>query len=95
MQQDQHTEKRIKENSKENRTRQQMKPIDKLNQAKKGKKFRKAAKILPNQNQNNNEQLLMKNQKAADAFGEKIKKQWKKQTNQKHIKEKITRKLFH
>ena len=46
--------KEIKRISKENTTRQQMKLIDNLNQAKKGNKFWKAAKILLNQNQKNN-----------------------------------------
>ena len=50
-----------------------MKLIDKLNQAKKGNNFWKAAKILLNQNQKNNEQLPMNNQEIADAFTEKLK----------------------
>ena len=67
--------KEIKRTSKENTTRQQMKLIDKLNQAKKDNNFWKAAKILLNQNQENknNEQLPMNNQEAADAFAEKLK----------------------
>ena len=69
-----HVEKiEIKRISKENTTRQQMKLIDKLNQAKKGNYYWKAAKILLNQNQKNNKQLTMNNQEAADAFAEKLK----------------------
>ena len=55
--------KEIKRLSKENTTRQQMKLIDKINQAKKGNNFWKAAKKLLNQNQKNNEQLPKNNQK--------------------------------
>ena len=65
--------KEIKRISKENTTRQQMKLIDKLNQAKKGNNFWKAAKTLLNQNQKNNKQLPMNNQEAADVFTEKLK----------------------
>ena len=54
--------KEIKRISEENPTRQQMKLIDKLNQAKICNNFWKAAKILLKQNQKNNEQL----QEAAD-----------------------------
>ena len=50
-----------------------MKLIDKLNQAKKGNNFWRAAKTLLNQNQKNKEQLPMNNQEAADAFAEKLK----------------------
>ena len=71
-----------------------MKLIDKLNQAKNGSYFWKAAKILLSQNQKNNEQLPLNNQEAADAFAEKLKTTMK--TNEsKHIREKITRKIFH
>ena len=59
--------KEIKRLSKENKTKQQMKLIDKLNQARKGNNFWKDAKILLNQNPINNEQLPMNNQEAADA----------------------------
>ena len=69
-----------------------MKLIDKLNQAKKGNNFWKAAKILLNQNQKNNEQLPMNNQEAADAFAEKLKTTMK--TNEsKQLKEKDHEKI--
>ena len=45
-----------------------MKLIDKLNQAKRGNNFCKAAKLLLMQNQKNSEQLPMSNQEAAEAF---------------------------
>ena len=57
-----------------------MKLIDKLNQAKKGNNFWRAAKILLNQNQKNKEQSPMSDQEAADRFIEKLKTTMK--TNQ-------------
>ena len=83
MQQDQHTDNRNRI-SKENTTRQQMKLIDNLNQAKKGNSFWKAAKILLNQIQKNNEQLQMNNQEAADAFAEKLKTTMKTNESKTH-----------
>ena len=84
MQQDQYTDKKIKRIGKENTTRQQMKLIDKLKQAKKGNNFWKAAKTLLNQSQKNNEQLPMNNQEAADAFAEKLKTTMKTNESKTH-----------
>ena len=61
-----------------------MKLIDKLNQAKKGNKIWKAAKILLNQNQKNNEQIPMNSQEAADAFVEKLKTTMKTNESKTH-----------
>ena len=61
-----------------------MKLTDKLNQAKKGNSFWKAAKIFLNQNQKNNEQLPMINQEAADAFTEKLKTTMKTNESKSH-----------
>ena len=74
----------IKKISKENTTRQQMKLIDKLNQAKKGNNFWKAAKLLVNQNQKHNEQLPMNYQEAAVAFTEKLKTTMKTNESKTH-----------
>ena len=61
-----------------------MKLIDKLNQAKKGNNFWKAAKLLVNQNQKHNEQLPMNNQEAAVAFAEKLKTTMKTNESKTH-----------
>ena len=61
-----------------------MKLTDKLNQAKKGNNFWKAAEILLNQNQKNNKQLPMNNQEAVDAFAEKLKTTMKTNESKTH-----------
>ena len=76
--------KEIKRISKENTTGQQKKLIDKLNQAKKGNNFWKAAKIILKQDQKKNEQLAMNNQEAADAFAEKLKTTMKTNESKTH-----------
>ena len=50
-----------------------MKPIDKINQARKSNNFWEAEKTLLNENQKKNEKLPKNNQKDADAFAEKLK----------------------
>ena len=50
-----------------------MKSVDKLNQARKSNNILEAAKILLTENQKNKEKLPKNNQKAADAFTEKLK----------------------
>ena len=49
-----------------------MKPIDKLNQAKRGNNLCKAAKLVLIQNQKNSEQLPMSNQEATEALAKKL-----------------------